>query len=214
MGMFDYVICEMPLQNYPEGYELRSFQSKETPSQGMSTYKISEDGFLFVKRVSREWKECLESPTGFSEIETDLSWDLCSYYTGSFEFYDYRRHPNYDYDYPHYYEAGLFLYKAIVKSGKVEMILPIEIKLPRELSEEEIDVKEAEAQKAREKMKKEMILLRKNAPTKTQRMVDSIDNLIQNKPAIYDRSDLISILNNISAIISEWRKENDPFYEN
>ena len=48
-----------------------------------------------------------------------------------------------------------------------------------------------------------------NLPTTTEKLVDDIDNLIKNKPAIYDRSDLISILNKISGRIEEWREKHD-----
>jgi len=212
--MFDYIICEMPLPDYPEGYEVRSFQSKETPHQGMVTYKITVDGHLLLERVVSEWKECSDSPTGFIENELSKEWVVLSDHTGSFEFYDYRRHPEYEYEYHHHYEAGLFRYKAIVENGKVLKIIPIEIKLPRKLSNEEVvDLAEAR-EKAWEENKKRMVELRKSHPSKTQKMVDTIDNLIHNKPAIFDRSDLISILNNISSTIAEWRKDNDPWYEN
>jgi len=212
--MFDYIICEMPLPNYPEGFEVKSFQSKETPCQGMVRYKITVDGHLLLERIVSEWKECSDSPIGFIENELGKEWVFQSDYTGSFEFYDYRRHPEYEYDYHHHYEAGLFLYKAIVENGKVRKIIPIEIKLPRKLSQEEIDDREEARMRAWEENKKRMVELRKNHPSKTQKMVDTIDDLIHNKPAIFDRSDSFSILNNISSTIAEWRKDNDPWYEN
>jgi hypothetical protein len=213
--MFDTVICDMPLPAYPEGYKVQSFQSKSTPCQGMARYKITVDGHLLLERIVSEWKECSDSPTGFIENELGKEWVFQSDYSGSFEFYDYRRHFKYDYGhgYNNQYEAGLFLYKAIVDNGKVLKIIPIEIKLPRKLSQEEIDDREEARIKAWEENKKRMAELRKKHPSKTQKMIDTIDNLIHNKPAIFDGSDLISILNNISSTIAEWRKDNDPWYE-
>jgi hypothetical protein len=53
---------------------------------------------------------------------------------------------------------------------------------------------------------------RMNRPSTTEELVDDIDSLIKNKPAIFDRSDLISTLNKISDRIEEWRKKHDFWY--
>ena len=50
-------------------------------------------------------------------------------------------------------------------------------------------------------------------PLPTQKLVDDIDNLINNKPAIADQSDYIQIINNIQKLIAGWRETNDPCYE-
>lgn len=46
MGMFDSIICEYPLP--VKEVQSRIFQTKDTPDQFLSKYKITKDGKLFV----------------------------------------------------------------------------------------------------------------------------------------------------------------------
>jgi hypothetical protein len=58
-----------------------------------------------------------------------------------------------------------------------------------------------------------MVQYRKDNPSLIQKFADDIDNLVKNKPAIYDQSDLVTILNNIEERVLKWRKTNDPWHE-
>jgi hypothetical protein len=57
MGMFDSLICEMELPEFPEGVEITTFQTKSTPNQSMSTYKITADGNFLEKHSKSEYIE-------------------------------------------------------------------------------------------------------------------------------------------------------------
>ena len=47
MGMFDYIVCKMPLPGTaPAWFPGGEFQTKDTPEQYMATYTIEEDGTL------------------------------------------------------------------------------------------------------------------------------------------------------------------------
>lgn len=68
MGMFDYIICEMPLPKTPEP-PVGTFQTKDTPDQYMTTYTITEDGRLSwrpytIENVPREERPYPDAPEG------------------------------------------------------------------------------------------------------------------------------------------------------
>ena len=48
MGMFDYLISKYPLEVVPDD---GLFQTKDTPSQGLSTYELREDGSLWRSSI-------------------------------------------------------------------------------------------------------------------------------------------------------------------
>lgn len=55
MGMFDYVICNYPLPDGEDGDGIE-FQTKDTDSQQLDYYNISDDGTLWFKEYGGEWK--------------------------------------------------------------------------------------------------------------------------------------------------------------
>lgn len=49
MGMFDYIVCNYPLPNYPlDAATAVEFQTKDTDEQLCSTYTISAAGYLYL----------------------------------------------------------------------------------------------------------------------------------------------------------------------
>lgn len=54
MGMFDYIICEYPI-NAPD--TVKEWQTKDTPAQYLETYKIDAQGNLWFLKVKREFRD-------------------------------------------------------------------------------------------------------------------------------------------------------------
>jgi len=216
MGMFDTLICEMELPEFPEGVEVTDFQTKSTPNQSMSTYKITADGDVLEKHSKYEYIEPARNMDSWLDAigayeEVDVDWRPC-HFTADIEFYEYWKHPDYDPDDAMYFETGFIRYSAFIDEGKCTSIKVVEKRLPVEYTYEEVQAKCITAEKQREEFRKSMHERRMNRPSITEELVDDIDNLIKNKPAIFDRSDLISTLNKISGRIEQWREKHDFWY--
>ena len=54
MGMFDYVVCKMPLPE-PAAPLGTQFQTKDTEAQYLETYRIESDGSLIHEALDYEW---------------------------------------------------------------------------------------------------------------------------------------------------------------
>jgi hypothetical protein len=78
MGMFDEVICELPL---PDGWKHPVFQTKDFEDPYLDKYVIRADGRLIRKKP---WYEC--------EIKADTDMN----YHGLLRFYSYEGDPNDD----------------------------------------------------------------------------------------------------------------------
>jgi len=216
MSMFDNLICEMELPEFPSECLERSFQTKSTPNQSMSTYKITANGDVLEKHSKYEYIEPARNMDSWLDAigayeEVDFDWRPC-HFTADIEFYEYWKHPNYDPDDAMYFETGFIRYSAFIDEGKCTSIKVVEKHLPVEYTYEEVQAKCITAEKQREEFRKSMHERRMNRPSTTEELVDDIDNLIKNKPAIFDRSDLISTLNKITGRIEEWREKHDFWY--
>jgi hypothetical protein len=217
MGLFDTLICEMKLPEFPEGVEVTPFQTKNTPNQTMSTYKITADGDVLEQHKKYKYNESARNMDSWLDAigayeEVDSYWSPC-HFTAGVEFYEYWNHPEYDPDDKIYFEAGFIRYSASIVEGKCNSIKVVEKRLPIEYTYEEVQAKCIAAEKQREEFRNSMKERRMNRPSTTEELVDDIDNLIKNKPAIFDRSDLISTLNKISGRIEEWREKHDFWYD-
>jgi len=216
MSMFDNLICEMELPEFPSECLERSFQTKSTPNQSMSTYKITANGDVLEKHSKYEYIEPARNMDSWLDAigayeEVDFDWRPC-HFTADIEFYEYWKHPDYDPDDAMYFETGFIRYSAFIDEGKCTSIKVVEKHLPVEYTYEEVQAKCIAAEKQREEFRKSMHERRMNRPSTTEELVDDIDNLIKNKPAIFDRSDLISTLNKITGRIEEWREKHDFWY--
>lgn len=211
MGMFDYLICEMPLPDYPFD-QVYTFQTKCTPCQCMTTYKITEDGSIWVKRIKQEWVEADNFSGGYFK-ETDAQWVLCEHYNGIITFYDYYPHQDYSVEKSDEFDIGCIEYEATVVDSKVVGLVCTKNNPPVHLSPEEVNNRRQKCEEARRANRRKMMQYRKDHPSPIQQFVDDIDAIIQNKPAVYDQSDLAIILNKIETRVSEWRKANDPWHE-
>lgn len=78
MGMFDEVICEVPL---PDGWKHPVFQTKDFEDPYLDKYVIRADGRLIRKKP---WYQC------------EISEDTDMNYHGLLRFYSYEGDPNHD----------------------------------------------------------------------------------------------------------------------
>lgn len=213
MGLFDWIKCEMPLPEWPEDMSVETFQTKSLPAMCMATYKIAADGYLYLKKEESEWIDDPNDMLGGYFKYGKAEWCRCDEFTGVITFYEYFQHRNYTTDRSEYFEIGHIDYQAKIVNGKVEAIVCSENIEPKELSGEELAKKLADSAERVKEFRQRSIKYRKENPSPTQKLMDDIDNLINNKPAIADQSDYIQIINNIQKLVAGWRETNDPWYE-
>lgn len=211
MGLFDMIISEMPLPDFPEDLEFTNIQSKCTPAQAMVKYKIASDGQMYEEKSEYEWVED-ESILGGHFNTLYSEWVPCNF-TKEIVFYQYWHHEDYDYQNSIAFETGNVHYKATVVNGKVTDVKCTGKVLPVKLTDEEVEERLRRYEESSRKVKEKMTKSRKESPTPTQKLVDDISNQIANKPAISDQSDYIKVINNIEKLIEEWRDKHDPWYE-
>jgi len=89
MGMFDYLRCKYPLPL--DGYEDKIFQTRDTDSQFMDNYEISQEGELFLENYEIEdrsdpAKEGMEKFYGMM-TKVNLRWEKQKDFTGEIRFY-------------------------------------------------------------------------------------------------------------------------------
>lgn len=211
MGMFDTIISEMPLPDFPEDLEFTNMQSKSTPAQAMVKYKIASDGQVYEEQCEYEWINNDSIVGGhFNTISSE--WVPCNF-TKDIEFYQYYQHKDYTYENDIAFETGNVHYLAKVVKGKV-IDLKCTGKLePIKLSDEEVTQKRIRYEEGSRKAREKMVKNRKENPSVSQRLVDEITNLIDSRPAISDQSDYIKVINGIEKLIEEWRDKHDPWYE-
>lgn len=211
MSMFDYIRCEMPLPEWPEGKKQYALQTKSFDNPCMSNYEIAADGFLYIYSRECEYSKD-DSVTGISYQPLPAKRHVVKHFSGIIEFYEYYNHPNYTYDQAYAFEAGNIHYEVEVKEGVVGEIRCVSKVEPRELSDEEI---EAKAKKYREQVqanRERMIQYRKENPSPTQKFADDLSNIISPRTAISDVNDYIKIINEVEKRIKEWRVEHDPWF--
>lgn len=78
MGMFDDVICEVPL---PDGWKHTAFQTKDFDEPYLNKYIIRADGRLVLKRP---WERSEPEATTYEDMN----------FHGTFKFYSYEGDPN------------------------------------------------------------------------------------------------------------------------
>lgn len=211
MSMFDYIRCEMPLPEWPEGMKQCTLQTKSFDSPCMNDYEIGEDGILYLYSKEFEYQKN-DSVTGIAYRPLPAKRHAVTHFGGVITFYHYYNHPNYTYDKAYAFEIGNIYYEVEVKEGVIGEIRCVSKVEPRELSDEEI---KENVEKYREQVKanrERMIQYRKENPSPSQKLVDDLSDIISPKTAITDVSDYIKIINEVEKRIKEWRVEHDPWF--
>ena len=238
MGMFDNITVGTTLPELPEAIVAHwggkasdiVFQTKDTPNQSLSYYKIDRAGVLWVKKVEGRWEEGEEvaEDASFSEkmaamghFVVEHEWWEETNFTGAINFYEGYSHPDYkspeaDYDSDEWkrFESGWVEYCALFSGG----MLVGDIQLtkhtpPKKYTEEEYAAKQEEWAIAREEWDKRFKESRKKYPSAEQTLIDNIEREAKLASAIIDEQDLSNALSNIRILIREYRQKHDRWYE-
>lgn len=239
MGMFDYIQVGTTLPNLPQelvdmwreqGVSFQtSFQTKDTPNQAMSTYKIDCAGQLWVKKTEGHWQEGKEVSEDASigeklasmgKFVTDEEWWEQENFTGAINFYESISHPDwYDCDCVSEsnewmrFEYGWIEFQALFDKGKlVKDIELIEYREPKKLSDEELEARKEKAKENRKEVEKSLRKNRRESPSIEQKLIDNIDRECKLAQTIMDESDLDLALTNILILIKQYRDKHDPWY--
>ena len=228
MGMFDHITVELALPKLPQELKAKNlvFQTKDTPNQGLSMYKIDKKGQLWLEKFEGHWQEGTpaEDGAGFSErmaalgkFVADKEWWEKENYTGTINFYESYKHPEYDTgnvkanDRWMRFDNGWVEYCAKLKNGKlIEPIEQVDHKVPKKYSDEEFKERKLDAARSRAEREKELRESRKKTPSSDQQLIDYIYDAC-NK-TIMDENDMIETLGIIKQKISEYRIRYDIWY--
>lgn len=232
MGMFDHFKIELPLPELPQailnryklGGNLSSdviFQTKDTPNQAMSLYNVDSTGQLLFEKIEGYWEypepEELESSLSLwnklgNYIETSRSWEKVDF-TGSINFHESYHHQDYSNELSlrkdNYlrYQYGWIDYQVQLVNGKVQGdVILISHTLPVKHTEEEVDTLVKERFIERVEREEKFKELRKSHPSDSQKLIDTIYNLV-NTTSIKDATS-----EKIVEIIKEYRKKFDTWY--
>ena len=240
MGMFDYIKVGTTLPELPEEVvALWSgkasdvvFQTKDTPDQAMSTYKIDGAGQLWVEKTEGHWeegKECDEDApfsekiASFGRMVIDERWWELEDFSGNIRFYESYSHPEYHELDDHAgnsdewmrFVRGWIEYSALFKNGKlVDSIELVKHEEPQKLSDEELAESKAKIAARRKEMEESFKDQRVKSPSPEQKLVDSIDHECKLAETIMDENDFSTALSNIRILIKEYRKNYDRWYTN
>ena len=231
--MFDYICVEKDLPGLPDGIfsnDEKVFQTKDTPNQTMSHYKIDSAGMLWVKEVRGHWGENKpvsedasigERLAALGKFIVDEEWWTWAHFTGAINFYESISHPEYsDCELASKsnkwmrFEYGWIEYRALFDDGKlVKDIELIEYKEPRKLSDEELEERESKQKQNRQEIEAFLRKNRKETPTVEQKLIDNIDRECKLMNSMMDEDDAPLALTNIKFLIEEYRKKYDSYYE-
>lgn len=236
MGMFDNItigttLPELPNDTYIKKEDLSKvcFQTKDTPDQAMSNYKIDGAGLLWVEKTEGHWEEGKEVSEDASIGEklaamgrfvTDEKWWEQETFTGAIRFYDSLNHPEFSdcelasqsNDWMRF-EYGWIEFQALFDKGKlVKDIELIEYKEPKKLSDEELEARKEKAKVNRKEMESSMRKYRKETPSVEQKLIDNIDRECRLVETIMDETDVSLALSNIKLLIEEYRKKHDIWH--
>ena len=233
MGLFDSIIVEYPLAGLPQdlitcwGSEKEIvFQTKDTPNQYMSLYKIDADGKLWYEERDTEWVDPVDPESKvFSECIGHMktiskAWKQLDF-SGVIRFYEHYSHPehraeglSFDDNTFLRFEYGWIEYTSLFQNGKlIGDITLIEHKEPKKLSDEEFEERITQNKKRREENEIQQRKHRKKYPTAEQRLIDNIDRECQLTETVMDEFDLDRALSNIEILIKEYRTKHDTWYE-
>lgn len=230
MGMFDHIKVEYPLQSLPQDLiDLWQgdiiFQTKDTPDQYMSLYKIDEDGKLWYEECEKEWVES-KTPDSDSFMARlghmnilSRTWKQIDF-NGTINFYDGYNHKDYKFEFDsgenkewQRYEMGWIEYCALFKDGQMISINLVRDDKPVKLIDEELEAKRIVWAKQRDEIQKRGRENRIKHPSTEQKLIDNINREVDLTKSMMDESDLTAALNNISILIKNYRKTVDIWYE-
>ena len=237
--MFDYIKVGTTLPELPDavislwGDKVSdiAFQTKDTPNQAMSTYRIDGAGQLWIEKTEGHWEEGQPVPDDASigdklaamgKFVVDQRWYETEDFSGNICFYESYSHPEYHELDDHAgnsdewmrFVRGWIEYSALFKDGK--LVCDIELvkhEEPQKLTDEELAESRARVAAQRKEMEVQFRENRKKYPTAEQKLIDNIDRECKLAEIIMDEDDLAHALSNIRSLIKEYREKIDNWYE-
>jgi len=232
--MYDNIFLDMALPSLPSEFleyhggnsHKIGWQTKDTPNQYLSSYKITEDGILQFEKVEGEWiaGEPLDDPENATWLDrmaamghfnkTSVVWEDVIGFTGTINFYDSWKHKNYTHDDESHYKFkyGWIEYCAVFLLGKVVSLELVSAEDPVEYTEDEVTENIKQWDKARADRDIENKKNRIEFPTPEQKLIDSIEASLRIETAIFDQDDLIHKLSSIKELIRTYREKHDRNY--
>jgi hypothetical protein len=225
--MFDFIMCEYPIDTHEllikaqKGFPLQ-YQTKDTPDQSMSHYKIDKDGVLWKNYFENEWTKDIEHFLGGYFKTTSEEWRKESF-SGEINFYEGVPHPDRysldqnSKDYWLRYKSGWIEFKAIFLKGylvgEIELITKQD---PTRLSDEEVEESLSRHEENRKRTHLSNCERRKEHPTPEQELIDRIYDAVvcdTETEREYYASNEYYALNKVVEYIKEYREKYDKFYE-
>ena len=221
MSMFDFIMCEYPIDTHElltkaqKGFPVQ-YQTKDTPDQSMSHYKIDKDGVLWKNYFETEWVDEIAHFLGGYVKTINEEWRKESF-SGEINFYEGVPHPDRhsldqnSKDYWLRYRSGWIEFKAIFLKGYlVDTIELITKQDPIRLSDEEVEGLIARNEENRKRTYLSNCERRKERPTPEQELIDRIYDAVvcetETQWASYT-------LNKVVEYIKEYREKYDRFYK-
>lgn len=231
MGMFDYIKCEYPLPELPsqviaawEGAEKVAFQSKDTPEQSMTFYKIDVDGHLWRQHRTTRWVEPADANAEsvmdrLGHLETLSTWWEKESFTGTIDFYESYHHDEYPKGEPldsnkwKRFVDGWIEYTAIFCQGQlVNDIAVSRNELARKLTDEEYSAQIKQWAQSRKEWDDNFRERRCNHPTPEQKLIDGIYDFM--KPfSITVSGQKDRLIEEILGRIEAYRDVHDRYYK-
>lgn len=226
MGMFDYFTIDTTLlPMVPSELKVKedgffTFQTKDTAVQGMANYIQTRGKQLRLEKKDGYWKEgtpaaedasWLDKLHALGEYVYTDTWYEDQDIRGVITFYTSLRHP--EDDNSGRYIHGWIEYAAGYHSGLLEEIIVENYTEPKELTDEELDEREAKYAAARAANHQRAVERRMSSPTNYERLIDQISDLVATKESLYDETDLVRVINNIQQLIEEYREKHDLYYK-
>lgn len=232
--MFDYIKCEYPLPALPQDLldqwkDDIVFQTKDTPDQGMSLYKIDADGRLWYEECEKEWVES-ETPDAESfmarmgHMKTiSRTWKQINFH-GTINFYEGYDHKEDKFEFNsgenkewQRYEMGWLEYCALFKDGQMISIDLVRDDKPVKLTDEELEAKRVVWAKQRDEIQENCRKTRRELPTGEQKLIDSIYKMAEDVIDLMNEkviSNHFHFAKGIIEQINEYRQKYDRFYTN
>ena len=197
MGMFDYIKCEYLLPDLPQkvidnwkGADQIAFQTKDTPNQYMSLYKIDAEGQLWVQNKETRWVEPKDANSEslfdrLGHMEKLSTWWEKEEFTGGINFYESYHHDEYPQgerlgsDKWKQFVDGWIEYTAVFLRGQLSGDVEVSRNEPsKKLTDEEFGQQLEEWAKSRKEWDDRFKKNRKEHPTSEQKLIDDIYNYV------------------------------------
>ena len=217
MGLFNTLTLDDSIILPGLTEKIRSWQTKDLVDilGPFADLYIDADKYLKVNIPETVWVDDPGMPLGGWLKTLSTATETLTQYTGRIKFYQSYTHPDYSLHSDHNFMYGWYEYKAKIVDGiVVGNIDCIEHTLPIKLSLEESAAARQKSKENRAIFEKEQQTRRKNKPSTTEQLIDTIDALASTPKhfVMPEMDDYDAVLKQISESIKEYRTKYDIWY--